>query len=196
VPEWEPSLKLIAEDRSISEVILSGGDPLMWDDQKLASLVERVESMPHVSRLRLHTRMPVVVPQRITTALLSALSSTRLRTIIVIHANHDRELSSLVRQATERMAAQGFALLNQSVLLAGVNDDVAVLGRLSERLFDCSVLPYYLHQLDRVTGSGHFQVPIERGLELVEQLRARLPGYLVPRYVREMPGKPSKSVLA
>ncbi len=194
--QWEPSLAAIEADHSIHEVILSGGDPLMWDDDKLARLVERIERMPHVSRLRIHTRMPVVLPQRVTPELLSALSSSRLRTVVVVHANHHRELSPLVQQAMERMAAQSFTLLNQSVLLAGVNDSANELVQLSERLIECSVLPYYLHQLDRVIGSSHFEVTIERGRALIEEMRQRLPGYLVPRYVIETPGQPAKTVIA
>ncbi len=193
---WEPSLAAIEADTSIHEVILSGGDPLMWDDDKLAQMVERIERMPHVSRLRIHTRMPVVLPQRVTPDLLSALSTSSLRMVVVIHANHHRELSLLVQQSMERMAAQGFTLLNQSVLLAGVNDTADELIRLSERLIECSVLPYYLHQLDRVTGSSHFEVTIERGRALIEEMRQRLPGYLVPRYVIETPGQPAKTVIA
>ncbi len=194
--QWEPSLAAIEADPSIHEVILSGGDPFMWDDEKLARLVERIEQMQHVSRLRIHTRMPVVLPQRVTPELLSALSTSSLRTVVVVHANHHRELSQLVQQAMERMAAQGFTLLNQSVLLAGVNDTANELVQLSERLIECSVLPYYLHQLDRVTGSSHFDVSIDRGRALIAEMRRRLPGYLVPRYVRETPGEQAKSVIA
>lgn len=194
--QWAPALAAIGEDSSIGEVILSGGDPLMWDDEKLAELVERISRIEHVRRLRVHTRMPVVLPQRITPDLLKGLFGTRLQTVVVIHANHPRELSESVRQAIQRIAGRGAALLNQSVLLARVNDNADTLVELSERLMACGVLPYYLHQLDRVQGSRHFEVPLELGLALIEEMRRRLPGYLVPRFVREIPGAPSKIVLA
>jgi EF-P beta-lysylation protein EpmB len=194
--QWENSLASIESDSSIREVILSGGDPLMWDDDRLESLVGRIERLPFVARLRLHTRMPVAIPQRVTAACLNAVSSSRLATVVVIHANHPRELSPLVRHATRQMSERGWILLNQSVLLAGVNDDVDVLAQLSERLIEGAVLPYYLHQLDPVNGSSHFAVPLARGKALLAELRDRLPGYLVPRYVLEQRGESSKTVIA
>ncbi len=193
---WEPSLIAIAADTSIQEVILSGGDPLMWDDERLGELVQRIARIEHVTRLRVHTRMPVVIPQRVTPSLLSAVSQSRLQTVVVIHANHPRELSAAVRQVLRQMAERGVILLNQSVLLARVNDNAETLVGLSERLLECGVLPYYLHQLDRVTGSHHFEVSVERGRFLMEEMRRRLPGYMVPRYVTERPGAPAKIVLA
>lgn len=196
LPRWEDSLRAIDSDESIQEVILSGGDPLLWDDTRLEQLLSQIAQIKHVRRLRLHTRMPIVIPQRITPNLLNLLRQPRLQTVVVVHVNHRRELSDLVAAALSSLARDGITLLNQSVLLARINDSVEELAGLSERLLECGVLPYYLHQLDPVTGSKHFEVPIERGRALVEELRRRLPGYLVPRYVREIEGEPSKTILA
>jgi EF-P beta-lysylation protein EpmB len=194
--QWELALAAIEEDSTIREVILSGGDPLTWNDDKLGQLVQRISGIKHVTRLRIHTRMPIVIPQRVTSSFVEATSSPRLTLILVVHANHPRELSDSVCEALRIFRLRGATLLNQSVLLAGVNDSLATLTDLSERLLECGILPYYLHQLDPVTGSRHFEVPIERGRELIEAMRCRLPGYLVPRYVREVAGGPSKSVIA
>lgn len=194
--EWEPSLAAVEADRLIEEIILSGGDPMMWEDGRLSGLVERVARIGHVRRLRVHTRMPVVVPQRVTSGLLQALSNSRLQSVIVLHANHARELSDACRAAVRRFVEAGMVVLNQSVLLAGVNADADTLIALSERLIECRVLPYYLHQLDRVTGSKHFEVSVHRGRELIAEMRRRLPGYMVPRYVREQAGEAAKTILA
>ncbi|MGD9644747.1 MAG: EF-P beta-lysylation protein EpmB [Pirellulales bacterium] len=192
---WASALEAIAADSSIEEVILSGGDPLTISDARLAPLAQQVAAIEHVRRLRIHSRLPIVLPQRVDDALLAWLSGTRLTAIMVVHANHPAELSGDVAAALTRLAAAGVLLLNQAVLLAGVNDNVDILAELSRRLVELRVNPYYLHQLDRVAGAGHFEVPLERGQQLVEQLRARLPGYLVPRYVQEVPGEPAKRPL-
>jgi len=194
--EWQPALDDIARDATLTEVILSGGDPLMLVDEQLAELVARIESIDHVRRLRVHTRLPVMVPERVTDGLLEMLGRCRPAVVVVIHANHPAELDGEVAAAIRRLASAGPMLLNQSVLLRGVNDTVEALAELSERLVDLGVMPYYLHQLDPVLGAAHFEVPCARGIELVEQLRARLPGYAVPRYVCEIPGRASKTVLA
>jgi EF-P beta-lysylation protein EpmB len=194
--QWEPTLASIDADRSIDEVILSGGDPLTWEDEKLQRLIRRISRIDHLARIRLHTRMPLVIPQRVTADLLDALTDHRLQLVVVVHANHPRELSFSVRQALGVFRRRGATVLNQSVLLAGVNDSADTLTELSERLLECGVLPYYLHQLDPVTGSRHFEVSIARGRELIDEMRRRLPGYLVPRYVQEIAGAPAKSVLA
>jgi KamA family protein len=149
-----------------------------------------------VRRLRVHTRLPVVIPQRVCDELLEWLCGTRLMPVVVIHANHARELDDDVAAALARLQANGVPLFNQSVLLRGVNDDDDVLAELSRRLIELGVTPYYLHQLDRVDGAAHFEVPVERGLKLIADLRRNLPGYAVPRYVREVPGETSKRVLA
>jgi EF-P beta-lysylation protein EpmB len=194
--QWSAALEQIAGDPSLREVILSGGDPLMLVDDHLAELIGRLAGIDHVRRLRIHTRLPVMIPNRVTGKLLALLRSTRLVPIVVIHANHARELDASVADSLAALADTGIPLLNQSVLLAGINDDVETLAELSERLVDLRVMPYYLHQLDRVAGAAHFEVSEARGLRLIEQLRARLSGYAVPRYVRETAGAPGKSILA
>jgi len=190
-----PAIERIAADRSIHEVILSGGDPLAVDDAPLAQLARRLAEIPHLRRLRVHTRLPIVVPQRVTEALLAWLRGTRLTAVLVIHVNHPAEIDEPVATALDRLVDAGVPVLSQSVLLRGVNDQVDVLADLFGRLVDLRVMPYYLHQLDRVAGAAQFEVPEATGLELLRQLRARLPGYAVPRYVREIPGRPNKVVL-
>jgi EF-P beta-lysylation protein EpmB len=193
VAAWQGALEAIAADESIHEVILSGGDPLV--DSLLAELAERLAAIPHVQRLRIHTRLPIMIPQRIDAALLGWLRGTRLTPIMVIHANHSNELEGPAAAAIGRLVDAGVPVLNQSVLLAGVNDNLDVLTALSERLVNLRAMPYYLHQLDRVAGAAHFEVPAERGLELLAGLRRRMPGYAVPRYVQEMSGEPHKVIL-
>ncbi|HEU0069466.1 MAG TPA: EF-P beta-lysylation protein EpmB, partial [Nitrospiraceae bacterium] len=194
--EWQPALDYIASDKSIDEVILSGGDPLTLVDAQLAELVEAVEEIPHVRRLRVHTRLPIVIPERVTDSLLQVLTAGRLQPILVVHANHPRELVGDVAAALNYLSEARVLLLNQAVLLRGINDDIETLIELCQRLVELRVQPYYLHQLDRVAGGTHFEVPIERGLELMQSLRARLPGYAVPRYVQEVAGETNKRVLA
>lgn len=192
---WAPALAAIAADESIDEVILSGGDPLTLSDARLAALAEQLAAIPHVRRLRIHSRLPIVLPERVDDELLAWLSGTRLTPVMVVHANHAAELDDEVAAACARLSAAGVVLLNQTVLLRGVNDDAETLAALGRRLIELRVTPYYLHQLDRVAGGAHFEVPAELGLALVEQLRAELPGYLVPRYVQELPGEASKRPL-
>ncbi len=193
---WQAALDQLAADPSVDEVILSGGDPLTLPDSHLADLTERLASIRHLRRLRIHTRLPIMIPERVTAALVNWLNVTRLTPIVVVHANHPAELDEPVAEALSRLIDAGIPLLNQAVLLRGVNDDEHVLEQLCRRLVDLRVMPYYLHQLDRVRGAAHFEVPIERGIELIELLRARLPGYAVPRYVQEVPGENEKCVLA
>jgi EF-P beta-lysylation protein EpmB len=181
---------------SLEEVIFSGGDPLVLDDAKLTRLVQELNSIAHLRRLRIHTRMPVMIPQRITGDLISALADSRLTVYFVMHINHAQEVDAAVEHALGQLIDAGFPVLNQAVLLAGVNDHADALVDLSQRLIDLRVLPYYLHQLDRVQGAAHFEVPIERGIALVAELRRRLPGYAVPRFVREEAGAASKTPLA
>lgn len=190
--DWEPALAEIAGDDSLTEVILSGGDPLMLTDHRLTTLVERISAISHVRRLRFHTRLPIVLPERVNQAFLDLLQSCGKTTVVVVHANHARELSGTCAEALRRLAGAATILLNQAVLLRGINDSVDALADVSERLIDLGVLPYYLHQLDRVQGAAHFEVPEERGRELIAALRARLPGYAVPRFVREVAGDVSK----
>lgn len=192
---WQPALKEIAADDSLHEVILSGGDPLSIVDDTLARLVTQLDAMPHLSRLRIHTRLPIVIPERVTDSLISMLRSSRLTPIVVVHANHANELDDHVAAVLGRLVDAGIPLLNQAVLLRGVNDSVESQAALWERLVDLRVMPYYLHQLDRVSGAAHFEVPIDEGRQIMRELRARLPGYAVPRYVQEVPGADSKVVL-
>jgi len=189
---WRAALEYVAGDDSISEVILSGGDPLSLSDRRLAELAHGLHGIAHLRRLRLHTRLPIVLPERVDGELLDWLGATRLRTIVVVHANHANEIDSPVRAALARLKAAGVELLNQSVLLRGVNDNADALTALSEDLFEAGVLPYYLHLLDRVQGAAHFDVPDEVARSLMTELNRRLPGYLVPRLVREIPGAPGK----
>lgn len=192
----EPVFRALVDDPTLHEVILSGGDPLVLRDEVLAELVTRLESIPQLHTLRLHTRLPVVIPDRVTAGLVAMLTATRLRCVVVVHVNHAREVDDDLAAALGRLRAAGATLLNQSVLLRGVNDDVATLQSLSERLFDAQVLPYYLHLLDPVAGAAHFDVAEAAARALHAELRARLPGYLVPRLVREIPGGSAKTVLA
>jgi KamA family protein len=173
-------------------VILSGGDPLVLSTQKLTNLTDALRDLPHVIRLRIHSRLPVVLPERIDDAFCAWLSALPLQRVVVIHANHPNELDADVGAACARLRNSGATVLNQSVLLRGVNDDAGALAELSERLFAFGVLPYYLHQLDRVRGTAHFEVSDACARELVAALRTRLPGYLVPRLVREVAGERAK----
>jgi EF-P beta-lysylation protein EpmB len=190
--DWQPALDEIASDLSIHEVILSGGDPLTIVDETLSRLVEQVQSIPHIQRLRIHTRLPIVIPERVTSQLVGILSDTCLTPIVVIHANHANELDDAVADSLAMLSSNRVMLLNQAVLLAGVNDSTAAQAALSERLLTMRVLPYYLHQLDKVAGAAHFDVPIETGRAIMTQLRSQLPGYAVPRYVEESAGADSK----
>ncbi len=189
---WRAAIDHLASDASISEVILSGGDPLSLATAKLAELTDALATIPHVRRLRIHTRLPVVLPQRIDAELINWMDGLPLQKIVVLHANHANEIDPAVAEACRKLARSGVTLLNQSVLLRRINDNVDALASLGETLFACGVLPYYLHQLDRVQGTAHFEVADQAALDLIDALRARLPGYLIPRLVRETAGAASK----
>lgn len=189
-------LEAIAADDSLTEVILSGGDPLLTDDDFLGEVMRRLDGIPHLRRIRIHTRLPVVLPSRITPGLVDVLAASRLARVVVIHANHPAELDASVAEAIGSLAAVPAIVLNQAVLLAGVNDSVTVLAGLSERLVELGVVPYYLHLLDRVRGAARFDIPQRRAEELHRRLRHTLPGYAVPRLVREVPGEASKVWIA
>jgi L-lysine 2,3-aminomutase len=189
---WDAAVDALRTRPDLREVILSGGDPLSLSNRRLGQLVARIETTS-IRTLRIHTRFPIVVPERIDDGLLDLLGSTRLDTVVVVHCNHAHELDDGVARALRSLRPRVAALLNQSVLLRGVNDSVEALERLSERLFESQVLPYYLHLLDAVAGAAHFDVAADAGRELVARLRERLPGYLVPRLVRETPGQLSKT---
>jgi EF-P beta-lysylation protein EpmB len=195
IADWQPALDEIAADTSIREVILSGGDPLTLVDATLLELVDAIARIPHLRRLRIHTRLPIVIPERVTDELIDILRGCRLTPIVVLHANHANELDLHVASAIGRLTDAGIVLLNQAVLLAGVNDSVDAQAALCERLVDLRVLPYYLPQLDRVAGAAHFEVPVAEGRRIIRQLRERLAGYAVPRYVAEVPGAGGKTIL-
>jgi EF-P beta-lysylation protein EpmB len=195
-PRWQAALEQLAADPSIEELILSGGDPLSLTTPRLAQLTDSLRALPHIRRLRLHTRTPVVLPERVDDALIGWIDALPWPCVIVLHSNHAHEIDAAVRTAAARLRATGATLLNQSVLLAGVNDSVAALEALSQSLWSAGVLPYYLHLLDRVRGAAHFEVGEAQARELMAALAARLPGYLVPRLAREVPGAAAKTVLA
>jgi len=194
--QWQAALDYIRQDQDIEEVILSGGDPLVASDEHLAMLVSRIAAIPQVRRLRVHSRLPIVIPDRITDTLLEAITHPGLKTIMVVHCNHGNEIDNAVREAVASLRQRSITVLNQAVLLARVNDSSQALVDLSEALFDAGVLPYYLHLLDKVRGAAHFDVPEDRARRLVGEIAGRLPGYLVPRLVREEPGAASKTTLA
>ena len=193
---WQAALDQLRADSSISEVILSGGDPLSLGEQRLERLTDDLRHIPHLRRLRVHTRYPVVLPERVSDRLIRWLQGLPWPTVMVIHCNHGNEIDDSVTAACARLRAAGVTLLNQSVLLARVNDSTDALADLSEKLFAAGVLPYYLHLLDRVQGAAHFEVSESRARELVREIRSRLPGYLVPQLVREIAGEPSKTPIA
>ena len=194
--DWGRLLSQIASRKSTREVILSGGDPLALSDRRLGELITQLAEIPHLTRLRLHTRLPVMIPQRVTSELLGLLRGTRLTPVVVVQINHPAEIDTPLATALGGLVDSGVPVLNQSVLLRGVNDSVETLCELCTRLVDIRVVPYYLHQLDSVSGAAHFRVSQSLGIRLIEQLRDILPGYAVPRYVRELPGGRCKQVLA
>jgi EF-P beta-lysylation protein EpmB len=189
----DTALAELAADSSVEEVILSGGDPLVLGNRRLGALLERLRAMAQVRRIRIHSRTPIVLPSRVDAGLLEQLTRGGPRLIVVLHANHAAEIDAEVTDAIGRLASTGAVLLNQSVLLRGVNDSAAALRELSHALFGAGVLPYYLHLLDPVHGVAHFDVTVERARELLHALLASLPGYLVPRLVQEIAGAPSKT---
>ena len=193
--QWQTALEYLTHDHSVSEIILSGGDPLTVSDERLAGLVKSLANIPHIKRLRIHTRVPIVLPERIVDTLLDWLTGTRLKPVMVVHVNHANELDKSVATAINKLKNAHIPLLNQSVLLKGVNDKVTALAALSERLFEYGILPYYLHMLDPVKGAAHFEVGEEQAMLLMQGLRELLPGYLVPKLVREIPGSLSKTLL-
>lgn len=189
----ERALAAIEEDESIEEVVLSGGDPLSLSNARLGRLLGSLERIGHVRTVRIHTRFPVVLPERVDEALLALLEDTSLAVVAVVHVNHANELDAGVADALAELRRRVRFLLNQSVLLHGVNDDAGRLAALSTRLFECGVVPYYLHMLDRVRGAAHFEVDAAAARDIVASLRRRLPGYLVPRLVKDVPGALSKT---
>lgn len=193
--DWPQIKAYIEQNPHINEVILSGGDPLTLSNRKLKLWIERLESLQQVKILRIHSRVPVVIPQRLDTELLEILKSTRLRIIVVIHANHAAELNDQTCAYLEKLSQHGITALNQAVLLKGVNDDAQTLIELSQRLFDARVMPYYLHVLDKVKGAQHFDLSGSKIDEIYHDILAGLPGYLVPKLVREIAGEKNKTPL-
>lgn len=193
--QWQKILAYIAADSSISEVIFSGGDPLVSSDARLKQCIADLEQIPHLTRLRIHSRLPVVLPQRVTESLALILQQTRLKVVTVIHSNHPQELDDAVAEAILRLRQASVTVLNQSVLLRGINDSSHILKALSEKLFDIGVLPYYLFTFDPVKGAAHFDLPDKEAKQLVRQLQEQLPGYLVPKLAREIPGRGAKTLL-
>jgi L-lysine 2,3-aminomutase len=193
--QWQAALESIAADTTINEVIYSGGDPLSAPDKQLAWFTDQISRIPHVKTLRIHTRLPIVIPARIDSHCLAWLRQERLKVVVVLHSNHPNEIDAEVGDAIGKMRDLGILLLNQAVLLKGINDQVEVLAALSEVLFAQGVLPYYLHLLDKVAGAHHFELPEPRALALHSELKGRLPGYLVPKLAKEVPGATAKVVL-
>ena len=191
--DWQSSIRNL--DSDVREVILSGGDPLVLNDNQLAEIIATIAENESITTLRIHTRMPVAAPQRLTDALLQILTQHRLHTVLVVHCNHENALDPLSRERLVALKHSGATLLNQSVLLRGVNDSHSALVALSRRLMDCGVLPYYLHMLDPVSGAAHFAVPRAEAEALMHSISGELPGYLVPNLVVEEPGAKSKTRL-
>lgn len=192
---WEGAIGKLRITDDISEVILSGGDPLSVSNRNLETLFDTLATIESVRCIRIHTRFPIAIPERVDAGLLALLERSSAKLVVVVHCNHANELDSSVEAALGELEAATDLLLNQAVLLSGINDDAATLARLSRRLFDCGVLPYYLNMLDPVTGTAHFDVDDARARSLLADLRSELPGYLVPKLVREVPGASSKTPL-
>ena len=190
--QWQQAIDYIGQRPEITEVIFSGGDPLIAPDNVLSNLSGRIASIPHVKYLRIHSRMPIVVPSRVDSSLLNWLASLPLKVSLVVHCNHPNEIDTAVSASFAKLRQVDVTLLNQAVLLRQVNDNIEVLEKLSYRLYDSGVLPYYLHMLDRVQGAAHFEVSLDTAKQLHLALLAKLPGYLVPRLVQEVPGAPYK----
>ena len=190
---WQSAIDYIERHTEINEVIFSGGDPLMASDEHLAWLIKQLENIAHIKRIRIHTRLPVTIPQRITSTLVDMLVSTRLTPVIVFHINHQNEIDTQFKHAIAPLIDKRISLYNQSVLLKGVNDDAQILAALCESLFDAGIQPYYLHLLDKVIGASHFDLSEDSAKTIVNELAAILPGFLMPQLVREIAGEPNKT---
>ena len=188
-------IEYIASQSDIAEVILSGGDPLTLSDARLKTLIQKLSSIEHLKRIRIHSRLPIVLPARITAELLNTLNECGKQIVIIVHCNHANEINSRVKTALSLLKQQGFSLFNQAVLLKGVNDHADILSQLSEKLFELGVMPYYLHLLDKASGTGHFEVTEATGVALIKQLQNGLPGYLIPKLVKEQAGQKSKLLI-
>ena len=194
--QWQQALNYIRSREEINEVIYSGGDPLAANDQFLEWLTQQIAAISHIKRLRIHSRLPVVIPSRVDHQLLNWLTNSRFKPIVVLHINHAQEIDRSLEAAVQRLLDRGIKVLNQAVLLRGINNSTSALVNLSERLFDCGIMPYYLHLLDPVAGASHFDIREQQARDLYRQMQAQLPGYLVPKLVRDKPGEPSKTLQA
>jgi len=190
---WQLALNYIEQHKELTEIIFSGGDPLMASDEHLAWLVDKISAIPHIKRLRIHTRLPVVIPARITQSLVELLKGSRLKATMVLHINHSNEIDDKFRAALEPLRAARIPLFNQSVLLKGINDKAEILAELSEQLFDSGIQPYYLHMFDQVQGAAHFDVKEKQAKVIVKKMMAILPGFLMPKLVREIAGEANKT---
>lgn len=190
---WRKTFDYLENDPSIEEIILSGGDPLLMSDDYLKFFIDHLTALSHIKRIRFHTRIPVVLPSRITPQLLNILNDHHLQSVIVVHVNHPAEIDSDVKTTLNTLRSNHHTLLNQSTLLKGVNDDALTIAQLSETLFDSGVLPYYMHLLDQVRGSQHFFISLQSAIHIYKQVQSLLSGYLVPRFVKEYPGQPHKT---
>lgn len=189
---WSAAINYISSHPEVDEVIFSGGDPLLLKDHLIAALVTQLEKIPHLKRIRIHTRLPIVIPSRVTQEWLSWIEKTRFQVVVVLHTNHPNEIDEAVISAVRKLRRVNATVLNQSVLLKGINDSAEVLATLSQRLFDAGVMPYYLHLLDKVQGAAHFDVSIEQADEIMASLKIALPGFLVPKLAREVAGEQHK----
>ncbi|MEH6469838.1 MAG: EF-P beta-lysylation protein EpmB [Halopseudomonas sp.] len=190
--QWQQALDYLRLHPEVDEVIFSGGDPLVTPDSRLFKMLEDLEQLPQLKRLRFHTRLPVVIPQRLTSEFNQRLQQSHLQSIIVLHINHPNEVSELLKDLLQPLRQSGITLLNQSVLLKGINDCSETLATLSHKLFDAGIMPYYLHRLDPVAGAAHFDIATTRAQQLAGELSVKLPGYLVPKLTQEIPGAPAK----
>ncbi|MDC5852539.1 EF-P beta-lysylation protein EpmB [Vibrio europaeus] len=192
---WQQSLEYVAQHPEINEIILSGGDPLMAKDEELLWLIDHITDIKHIKRLRIHSRLPVVIPDRITQALIQMLSETRLQVVLVTHINHAQEINQKLRDRLSHLKQAGVTLLNQGVMLKGVNDSIESQVDLSNALFDAGILPYYIHVLDKVQGAAHFYISDQEAKTILAGLMERVSGYLVPKLTREIGGRTSKTPL-
>ncbi|QLD33004.1 EF-P beta-lysylation protein EpmB [Mannheimia varigena] len=191
---WAESLLYIAAHSELEEVIFSGGDPLMAKDSELDWLLNEIEQIPHIKTLRIHSRLPVVIPNRITAELCDRLSQSRLNVVLVTHINHANEIGAQFAEKMEKLKNAGVVLLNQSVMLKGINDNAQTLKTLSDRLFEVGILPYYLHLFDKVSGASHFYIEDEQAVGIYRELQKITSGYLVPKLAREIANEPNKTL--
>lgn len=192
---WQKAIEYIKNNPKLDEIIFSGGDPLMAKDSELDWLITQLEAIPHIKRLRIHSRLPVVIPSRITETLCQRLQQSRLQIIMVLHINHANEIDDALRDVCNRLKKANVTLLNQGVLLRDINDKAEILAELSRALFDTGILPYYLHVLDKVQGAAHFMVPDTEARDIMKGLMSLVSGYMVPKLTREIGGEPSKTLL-